>query len=150
MHYRINIGQDGVTRLDNATVQDLDGLLKMITLFAQYDDVVQVEIIEEITVLDGFGPQLARVGSFAAYYNGSKDLIALMELFHCAGKRGYELHEELCRLHKEQSRKRNTIHALLGGSKTALRASIQSTAEQRGCSVEEEMDRLINQLQQTA
>ena len=102
MHYRINIGNEGVFRLHNATTSDPEGLLTLITQHSHFDDVVQCEIIEEITVLDGFGPQLARVGAFASYYNGPTDMIALMELFHCAGQRGYELHEEINRLHKEQ------------------------------------------------
>jgi hypothetical protein len=104
MRYRLNIGKDGEMTLHNAPARSVEELLTLITSNAHYDDVVQVEIIEEITVLDGFDPQLARVGSFAAYYNGHKDLIALMELFHCT-QRGYDLHEEINRLHKEQALK---------------------------------------------
>ena len=65
---------------------------------------MQVEIIETITVLDGFGPQLARVGSFAAYYNGRGPIVELMERFHCTGQ-GLALYEELCRLAQEQARR---------------------------------------------
>lgn len=45
---------------------------------------------------------LIRVGAFASYYNGRADLIELMEIFHCTG-RGYDLHNELNRLAKEQA-----------------------------------------------
>lgn len=44
----------------------------------------------------------------------------------------------------------NEIHALLGGDKDALRASIERTAQQRGDTVEEEMERLLKHLRQTA
>ena len=103
MHYRINIGNEGVFRLHNATTSDPEGLLTLITQHSHFDDVVQCEIIEEITVLDGFGPQLARVGSFASYYNGPK-FSELMERFHCTGQ-GLALYEELCRLAQEQARR---------------------------------------------
>lgn len=105
MHYRLNIGHEGIMRISNAPALSAEELLTLITGHAQYDDVIQCEIIEEITVLDGFEPQLARVGSFACYYNGPTDKIELMELFHCAGQRGYELHNEINRLAKEQTRK---------------------------------------------
>jgi hypothetical protein len=151
MHYRLNIGQEGVMRLHNTTAHDKDELLTLIKSNAQYDDVIQVEIIEELAVLDGFTapPRMTRVGSFASYYNGRADLIELMEIFHCTG-RGYDLHNEINRLAKEQAVKLNTIHFLLGGNKEQLRASIERTAQQRGCSLEEEMERLLNHLQQTA
>lgn len=104
MLYRLNIGHEDVTRLSNAPALSTDELLSLITTNAQYDDVIQVERIEEITVLDGFAPQLARVGSFAAYYNGRGPIVELMERFHCTGQ-GLALYEELCRLHKEQGRR---------------------------------------------
>jgi hypothetical protein len=103
MHYRVNIGQEGVMSLSHATAKSTEELLILITQHAQYDDVIQVESIEQITVLDGFGPQLARVGSFASYYNG-RGYPELMERFHCTG-RGLDLHNEINRLAKEQARK---------------------------------------------
>lgn len=103
MYYRINIGHEGVFRLHNVSAHDQDELLTLITQHSKYDDVIQCEIIEEITVLDGFGTQLARVGAFAAYYNGPK-FSELMERFHCTGQ-GLALYEELCRLAQEQARR---------------------------------------------
>jgi hypothetical protein len=103
MHYQINIGHEYTTRLDNARALSAEELLTLITKHAQYDDVIQVTILEELAALDGFGPLPVRVGSFASYFNG-KGYSEFMERFHCTGQ-GLALYEELCRLAKEQARK---------------------------------------------